>query len=259
MPEAESLFHIAEPLRPLAVRVADLHLDPKNARHHTQRSLQGIIAALRQFGQQKPIVVRKETMTVIAGNGTLEAARMLEWEWIAAAVVDMTEKEAAAYAISDNRTAELSQWEEEILKSTLTALTGAENDGSIDPLSLGFTDKEFGDLFGGSKGKKGKGEEDSFQHVGVSQRLGESYDYIVLLFKSAETFTAACDLLGVERVIEKPYVPAKKPKIGIGRVIDGATALGRIAGGHVPQPGSVNIEPPDRPVGEGAGPAVAGG
>lgn len=253
MPEAEDLSHIALPLRSLAVKVGDLNLDPKNARHHSQRSLQGIIAALRQFGQQKPIVVRKQNMTVIAGNGTLEAARMLEWSWIAATVVDMTEAEAAAYAISDNRTAELSKWEEEILKATLIGLTGADNDGSIDPLSLGFTDKEFNDLFGGTKGKKGKADEDSFQHVGVSQRMGESYDYIVLLFKSSETFTAACDLLGVERVVEKPYVPAKKPKIGIGRVIDGAEALRRIAGGDVPQPGRDHIEPPDRPVGEGAG------
>lgn len=245
-------------LHALAVDIRTLNPDPDNARKHSQRSLQAIVASLRQFGQRKPIVVRKDGMVVIAGNGTLEAAKMLEWTHLAAVVVDVSENDAKAFAIADNRTAELSEWEEGVLKATLVSLTGEKNDGSLDPLSLGFTDKEFNDLFSGTAGAKGEGDGSAFQHIGVSQRLGESYDYIVLMFRTSETFTSACDVLGVQRVNEKPYVPAKKPKIGIGRVIDGADFLRRFTNRDVPGSGTNDHVPQNPPVSEGAGPTGGG-
>jgi len=89
-----------------SVRIADLSIDPANARKHSQRNLDAIAASLKRFGQQKPIVVDKANI-VRAGNGTLQAAIHLGWDSIDVVTTDLTGAEASAYAIADNRTAEL--------------------------------------------------------------------------------------------------------------------------------------------------------
>lgn len=88
--------------------------DPANARKHGRRNIDAIKSSLRRFGQQKPIVV-DTAGTVRAGNGTLEAARALGWTHIQIVRSDLPAMELTAYAITDNRTAELAQWDTEIL------------------------------------------------------------------------------------------------------------------------------------------------
>jgi ParB family chromosome partitioning protein len=88
--------------------------DPANARKHGRRNIDAIQASLRRFGQQKPIVVDSGG-TVRAGNGTLEAAKALGWTHIQIVRSDLPALELTAYAITDNRTAELAEWDTEIL------------------------------------------------------------------------------------------------------------------------------------------------
>lgn len=103
------------------VRIADLHLDPANVRKHGPDNLGAIAASLKRFGQQKPIVVSADGI-VIAGNGTLEAARSLGWEAIAVVRSELSGPEAMAYAIADNRTAELADWDDPALVAQLESL-----------------------------------------------------------------------------------------------------------------------------------------
>ena len=131
--------HIAESLRPLAVPVASLHEDPANARKHDARNLDAIKASLAKFGQRKPIVVQKDGMVVRAGNGTLAAAKALGWTEIAAVVVDEGDVAATAFAIADNRTAELASWDEDVLGALLGQLHADE---TFDHLVTGFSDAE---------------------------------------------------------------------------------------------------------------------
>ena len=100
----------------LAVRsvpVQDLRLDPGNARRHGRRNLDAIKGSLSSFGQRRPLVVLPD-LTVIAGNGTLEAMRELGWTEVAVTVVpeDWSADQARAYALADNRTAELAEWDD---------------------------------------------------------------------------------------------------------------------------------------------------
>jgi ParB-like chromosome segregation protein Spo0J len=120
---------IPESLRPLARPIADLKPDPQNARLHNERNLNAIKASLNKFGQQKPIVALPDG-TVIAGNGTLEAAKSLGWTMIAVNVFNGSAIEAKAYAIADNRTAELAEWDDLQLVETLEWLQ--QNDFPID-------------------------------------------------------------------------------------------------------------------------------
>src|SRR5438874_8509523 len=93
--------------------ISSLHLDPANARRHPARNLDAIKASLARFGQQKPIVVDAAGICR-AGNGTLAAARALGWATIRAVRTPLAGAEAAAYAIADNRTAELAEWDTDL-------------------------------------------------------------------------------------------------------------------------------------------------
>lgn len=106
---------IAPGLEKLKVPIDSLVPDPDNARVHPENNLESIRESLRQYGQVKPIVVRKSNRVVVAGNGTLEAAKSLGWREIAAVVVDMNDVEAAGYGLADNRTAELAKWDFEVV------------------------------------------------------------------------------------------------------------------------------------------------
>lgn len=118
----------------MKISIAKLSLDPKNARKHSQRNLDAIAASLLKFGQRKPLVVHRGV--VLAGNGTLEAARSLGWTEIEVAEVpdDWDNDTAKAYALADNRTAELAEWDESELAKQLLEL----QDADWDITELGF-------------------------------------------------------------------------------------------------------------------------
>jgi hypothetical protein len=104
------------------VKISSLKMDPENARKHSERNVKAIAGSLDGFGQRRPLVVWDGI--VIAGNGTLEAAKSLGWEEIEITRVppDWTHDQARAYALADNRTAELAEWDSEILAEQLIEL-----------------------------------------------------------------------------------------------------------------------------------------
>ncbi len=112
--------------------------DPSNLRQHSERNIEAIKASLVRFGQQKPIVIDSKNV-VHAGNGTLEAARQLGWESIACVRSDLTGSDLTAFAIADNRTAELATWDDEALAGMLNGLATISDDLLA---STGFTAEE---------------------------------------------------------------------------------------------------------------------
>ena len=95
------------------IKITELSLDPSNVRKHGRKNLDAIKASLRKFGQQKPIVVDAKGI-VIAGNGTLTAAQELGWTEIDIVRTQLEGVEATMFAIADNRTAELAEWEDSL-------------------------------------------------------------------------------------------------------------------------------------------------
>jgi site-specific DNA-methyltransferase (adenine-specific) len=116
------------------LQIKDLTPDPANARQHDEKNLKAIQGSLNQFGQRKPIVIT-EAGIIVAGNGTVEAAKRLGWTKIDAVRVpgDWTPEQTKAFALADNRTAELASWSPEVLASQLVELEAA-----------GFQIEEFG-------------------------------------------------------------------------------------------------------------------
>jgi site-specific DNA-methyltransferase (adenine-specific) len=103
------------------VPIGSVQFDPANVRRHGEKNLDAIKASLSRFGQQKPIVVDADGI-VRAGNGTLMAAKALGWPEVTIVRTALKGAEATAYAIADNRTAELAEWDDDALAQTLAAL-----------------------------------------------------------------------------------------------------------------------------------------
>ncbi len=103
------------------VPIGSVQFDPANVRRHGEKNLDAIKASLSRFGQQKPIVVDADGI-VRAGNGTLMAAKALGWPEVTIVRTSLKGSEATAYAIADNRTAELAEWDDDALAQTLAAL-----------------------------------------------------------------------------------------------------------------------------------------
>lgn len=115
------------------VKIAALTVDPENARKHSRRNIEAIASSLDKFGQRRPLVVWDNI--IIAGNGTVEAAKTLGWTDIEIARVpaEWSSDQARAYALVDNRTAELADWDPQMLAVQL-----------VDLDSMGFNVSELG-------------------------------------------------------------------------------------------------------------------
>jgi hypothetical protein len=116
------------------LQIKDLTPDPANARQHDEKNLKAIQGSLKEFGQRKPIVIN-DSFVIVAGNGTVEAAKRLGWTKIECVQVpgDWTAAQTKAFALADNRTAELASWSPEVLAAQLLELEEA-----------GFEIEEFG-------------------------------------------------------------------------------------------------------------------
>ena len=103
------------------VQITSLTQDPHNARKHGEKNLTAIKGSLKKFGQQKPIVVSDKNV-VVAGNGTLAAAISLGWETIGIIRTGLAGAALKAFALADNRSSELAEWDQEELDAALKDL-----------------------------------------------------------------------------------------------------------------------------------------
>ncbi len=113
-------------------------------RNPRRGDVDAIAASLDRFGQVKPVVVSTDNR-IIAGNHTHAAAVRLGWDQIAAVRVDLhsTDAQALALAVADNRTGDLSRWDNDQLMEFLTEIQTADADLLE---STGFTAKQLDDL-----------------------------------------------------------------------------------------------------------------
>jgi DNA modification methylase len=131
------------------VAIASLVSDPNNARKHDEKNLEAIVGSLQTFGQRKPIVVSSDNV-VVAGNGTIEAAKRLGWDKIEIVRVpaDWSADQIKAFALADNRTAELAAWNGEVLTAQLRELEFAGFDVAefgFEPVEIEFDAEELKD------------------------------------------------------------------------------------------------------------------
>ncbi len=106
-------------------KVSDLKPDPKNARKRTPQSAHLIKESLQRYGTARSVVIDENNM-LIAGHGTVEAAKQLGIEKVKVIETDgdeliavrrkgWTDSEKVGANLADNRTSDLSEWDAEML------------------------------------------------------------------------------------------------------------------------------------------------
>lgn len=111
----------------------DIRPYSKNAKKHPARQIQQIANSIKEFGFNQPIVVDKQGV-IIVGHGRYEAAKILGITDPPTITVDLTEEQANAYRLADNKLNE-SEWDmtlviEELkgLSEPMLELTGFDKD-----------------------------------------------------------------------------------------------------------------------------------
>lgn len=125
----------------------------RNPKLHGEEQLAKLVASLREFGWTFPILI-DEAGEVIAGHGRLLAAqRILKYGWTIRGWPDtgtapvlmkagLSESQKRAYRILDNRIAEESGWDKDLLALELDGLSDAEFDLAL----TGFDAAEIGQI-----------------------------------------------------------------------------------------------------------------
>lgn len=132
----ESVFASKIERRPISA----LHLDPKNARKHSPAQIGQIAKSISTFGFLVPILVDR-TGKVIAGHGRLLAATRNGWKDVPVICIEhLTEAQARAFAIADNRLTENSAWDEKILAVHLKELSALDLDFELDVMGFSFAE-----------------------------------------------------------------------------------------------------------------------
>jgi DNA modification methylase len=110
----------------------------RNPRIHGEDSVERIAASITEFGFKIPILVSAKGK-VIAGHGRLLAARRLELAEVPVIVCgDLSPAQIRALRIADNRIAEASSWDEDLLAREIGALLDLDYDIDV----LGFDPEE---------------------------------------------------------------------------------------------------------------------
>ena len=133
----------------MELRIEYLTLDKlkpyeKNARKHQEADLSTIKASIKEFGMSDPIGVWGKDNIIVEGHGRYLACKELGIEQVPVIHLDhLTDEQRRAYALAHNKTAEMSEWDYDLL--------GEELDGifDIDMSDFGF-DAEVGEQDSGT-------------------------------------------------------------------------------------------------------------
>lgn len=148
------------PLRNLKVKerkVTDLRPHAKNARTHSSKQLHQLAKSIETFGFTVPILI-DDTDVILAGHGRVEAAKRMGIQKVPTILIsDLTEGQKRAYIIADNRLAQLSGWDADLLTDELAALAGQSDTLNFDIEATGFDWGEIDILIaGGDREDKGR-------------------------------------------------------------------------------------------------------
>jgi len=112
--------------------VASLRPDPKNPRIHSEKQVQQIARSIEAFGFNVPLLVNAE-MQVVAGHGRLQACQVLGITEVPTISLEhLTEAQARAFMIADNRLTENAAWDDRLLAEQLKELSDLDLDFSLE-------------------------------------------------------------------------------------------------------------------------------
>lgn len=147
------------------VKIADIRPYDRNPRNN-DGAVDAVTASIKEFGWQQPIVVDRDGV-IIAGHTRYKAAQKLKCKEVPVVVAEnLTDEQARAYRLADNKTGELAGWDFSALEEELAGLA------QIDMSQFGFADPEDEDfnidhLFVEAESKEKEAKEIKCPHCGM--------------------------------------------------------------------------------------------
>lgn len=125
-------------MKAIMVPLRELKPYENNPRQNTQ-AVEAVARSIEEFGFKVPLVVSKD-LVIVAGHTRMLAAELLGMTEVPCIKADdLTDEQARAFRLADNKTAEMAGWSFSELDVELT-------DISIDMTQFGFTQHEHVDL-----------------------------------------------------------------------------------------------------------------
>jgi DNA modification methylase len=113
-----------------------------NPRKLKDSAIEKVAMSLKEYGFRQPIVVDKDRIIVV-GHTRYRASKKLGFKEVPITIADnLTPQQINAYRIADNRTAEESEWDSELLKMEIKDLEA--KDFKLD--LLGFNEDQLNDM-----------------------------------------------------------------------------------------------------------------
>lgn len=117
----------------------------RNARIN-DKAVDKVKESIKEFGFQSPIILDKNK-TIIAGHTRLKAAKELGYKKVPCIIAEnLTPTQVKAFRLADNKTAEIAEWDYDILPDELKALSECGYDLEL----IGFTSAELDEIIGGT-------------------------------------------------------------------------------------------------------------
>jgi site-specific DNA-methyltransferase (adenine-specific) len=108
------------------IKIEEVKPYAKNAKKHPTKQIKQIAESIKTFGFNQPLVMDINKV-IIVGHGRYEAAKYLELSEVPCVVVDLSEEDAKAYRLADNKLNE-SDWDMELVIEELRGLDTSKVD-----------------------------------------------------------------------------------------------------------------------------------
>lgn len=129
----------------MKIELADINsIKPyeNNPRKLSETAIEKVAMSLKEYGFRQPIVVDKDRV-IVAGHTRFRASKKLGLKEVPITIAaNLTSEQINAYRIADNRTAEESEWDSELLKMEIKELE--LKDFNLD--LLGFNEDQLNDI-----------------------------------------------------------------------------------------------------------------
>lgn len=165
---------------------------PQNPRIHNEKNLKAIMKSIQEFGQQVPVIVGSKGQ-IIKGCGTWEAMTRLEFSSIQIArAKGLTESQELAFALADNKTTDMSEFDFEKVADILQFLDGE----GFDLEATGFEEFEIEPLLNTDWVPDSSPEIDTSKKYQLTFSVSQAEEIkrtIVIAKKNNRSFEEACD------------------------------------------------------------------
>jgi len=117
------------------LKISDLKPYEKNPRKNDEAA-KYVAESIKSFGFKVPIVIDKNNV-IVAGHTRYKAAKKLKLKEVPCIIADdLTDEQIKAYRLADNKVAEMSEWDFELLNEELDCLF------NFDMTAFGFEENE---------------------------------------------------------------------------------------------------------------------